>query len=105
MYESIVANVKTKQEITVDTDDAMLALYARDAVNTVNDIRAFSPTPDEPYERKYEGIIEEMVIERYNRRGVEGEVSSSANGVSRTYASTSYSPDLLANITPVVLVY
>ena len=43
-----------------------------------------------------------IAVEMFNKRGAEGEIAHSENGVSRSYASANVSEDLLKEITPKV---
>lgn len=61
-----------------------------------------------PYENvskvpmKYDAVHVEIAAYMINKRGAEGEVSHSENGVSRTYEDGDIPPSLLRAITPVV---
>lgn len=105
MYEELIANIKIKLGLPFDNDDdALLSLYIRDAIALVNDIRNFTPTEDMLFESKFVGVVEDMVVEAYQKRGSEGVSSVAFNGVSQTYQSTTYSQDILSRITPIVRV-
>ena len=56
--------------------------------------------PPEEIEARYKDLQIRIAVEMYSKRGAEGEVSHSENGISRTYASASVSEDLLREITP-----
>lgn len=49
---------------------------------------------------KYDAVQIEAAVYLLNKRGAEGEVSHSENGVSRTYADGGLPPSLLRRITP-----
>lgn len=51
---------------------------------------------------KYDAVHVEIAAYMINKRGAEGEVSHSENGVSRTYEDGDIPPSLLRAITPVV---
>jgi hypothetical protein len=53
-------------------------------------------------EDRYKDLQIRIAVEMFSKRGAEGEVSHSENGISRTYASASVSEDLLKEITPKV---
>lgn len=50
---------------------------------------------------KYDAVHVEIAAYMINKRGAEGEVSHSENGVSRTYEDGDIPPSLLRAITPV----
>lgn len=49
---------------------------------------------------KYDSVHIEIAVYMLNKRGAEGEVSHSENGVSRTYEGGDIPPSLLRRITP-----
>lgn len=49
---------------------------------------------------KYKSLCLNIATEMYSKRGAEGEVAHSENGVSRTYSSAYVSDALLRQITP-----
>ena len=51
-------------------------------------------------EDKYKDLQIRIAVEMFNKRGAEGEIAHSENGVSRTYQSANVSEDLLKEITP-----
>ena len=59
----------------------------------------FGDVPDE-IENRYKDLQIRIAVELFSKRGAEGELSHSENGVSRTYASAGVSEDLLREITP-----
>ena len=59
----------------------------------------FGEVPDE-IENRYKDLQIRIAVEMFSKRGAEGEVSHSENGISRTYASASVSEVLLREITP-----
>ena len=54
----------------------------------------------EDIEPRYKDLQIRIAVEMFNKRGAEGEIAHSENGVSRTYASANVSEDLLKEITP-----
>ena len=50
---------------------------------------------------RYENIQIQIALDLYNRRGAEGQIAHSENGISRTWASDHVSSSLLRLITPV----
>ena len=59
----------------------------------------FGEVPDE-IENRYKDLQIRIAVEMYNKKGAEGQVSHSENGISRSFASASVSEDLLREITP-----
>jgi hypothetical protein len=53
-------------------------------------------------EDKYKDLQIRIAVEMFNKRGAEGEIAHSENGVSRSYSSSSVSEELLREITPKV---
>ncbi len=104
MIDDVVRSAKVKLGLTAsyNDDDYLLAVYAQDAIDLVNDIRHFTPTSETPFEPKYRGVVSDMVVESYQKQGSEGTVQSTINGVNRQFASSSYSPALLGRVTPIV---
>ena len=54
----------------------------------------------EDIEPRYKDLQIRIAVEMANKVGVEGQVSHSENGISRTYSSASVSEELLREITP-----
>ena len=61
----------------------------------------FGEQPEE-IENKYNDLQIRIAVEMFNKRGAEGEIAHSENGVSRSYSSASVSEELLREITPKV---
>lgn len=59
----------------------------------------FGEQPPE-IEDRYKDLQIRIAVEMFSKRGAEGEISHSENGVSRSYASAGVSEDLLKEITP-----
>lgn len=56
----------------------------------------------EDIEPRYKDLQIRIAVEMFSKRGAEGEISHSENGISRTYASANVSEDLLREIVPKV---
>lgn len=54
----------------------------------------------EDIEPRYKDLQIRIAVEMFAKRGAEGETAHSENGISRTYASSNVSEDLLKEITP-----
>lgn len=87
--------ILTPQDLDLYSDD-LLSLYLEDAYFIINDIRE-----TEEIEEKYKPVAREIVIERINKMGAEGQKSHSEEGISRSWSSANISSELLARITPI----
>jgi hypothetical protein len=87
--------ILTPQDLDLYSDD-LLSLYLEDAYFIINDIRE-----TEEIEEKYKPVAREIVIERINKMGAEGQKSHSEEGISRSWSSANISGELLARITPI----
>ena len=87
--------------MTGETDDDVLLTYLNLAKEiVVSKAYPFRDKIEVP--AKYDGVHVEIAAYMINKRGAEGEVSHSENGVSRTYEDGDIPPSLLRAITPVV---
>lgn len=83
--------------------DLVLEQEIQNAIGTINRCRRFTPTEDNPYDKKYENLIIPMCVYAISKYGAEGELSHSENGISRMYSSAGdYPKELLAQIIPLV---
>lgn len=85
-----------------DGDAALLPAYLQLAESAILELRnPLSRDPSsEPWESRYDVLQCEMAAEMYARRGAEGEVSHSENGLTRTYAAAVLSPQLVRRVIP-----
>lgn len=84
----------TKEDVT----DLMLQDELEFAISTINNRRAYYPTPEMPVvESKYENLMIEMAIHSFSKRGAEGELAHAENGISRTYDTGNIYPNSLLN--------
>lgn len=74
----------------------IVELAAESAEGIIKHYRGLTSTDD--LEPEYQSLAIEIGVELYRKRGVEGTVQFSENGVSRMYESGSVSPSLLARI-------
>lgn len=90
------------QHMTGEADEAVLSTYLSMAKGAVLS-RAYPYAEEYPEEvpPKYDLIQVEIAAYMLNKRGAEGEVTHSENGVSRTYEDGDIPPTLLRRITPV----
>lgn len=100
MYDLEKQKAKVKIKYP-EASDAQIELELEMAMDTINDIRGYTPTDDQPLEDRYLNLQINMVIEALSKYGAEGEKSHSDNGVSRVYDNASpYSKALLSRIIP-----
>lgn len=91
---------RLKIRITENVNDAELEDILESAKAVILSRRfPFGEHPAE-IESKYKDLQIRIAVEMFNKRGAEGEIAHSENGVSRTYASANVSEDLLKEITP-----
>jgi hypothetical protein len=76
-------------------DDEVLEFYLDNAKDIICDIRN-----TDYVESQYLTTQIKIAIELFNKRGAEGQVGHSENGISRTYESSDLSPSTLRMITP-----
>lgn len=93
---SLVETMMLLLDVSDDTERIKCQFYLDSAGDLINQIRDTVQV-----EEKYHNIQVKMAIELYNKQGVEGQLSHSENGISRSYSSTDISDHLIAQITPV----
>ena len=99
---TLLNRIKLELEIneTWQYDD-LVTEYIRDAMNDINKYRKYEATEDRPVEPEYYGLVVDMCVARFNKRGAEGETTHNENGVVRDYEKGSpYPPSLLGRIIP-----
>lgn len=87
------------QQMTGEKNAAVLSAYLSLAKGAVL-AHAYPFGGMEEIPPKYDTVHIEIAVYMLNKRGAEGEVSHSENGVSRTYADGDIPPALLRRITP-----
>ena len=91
---------RLKIRITENVPDAELEDILESAKAVILSRRfPFGDHPDE-VENRYKDLQIRIAVEMFNKRGAEGEMAHSENGVSRTYSSAGVSEELLREITP-----
>lgn len=75
--------------------DLVLEFYLDNAKSIICDIRNSTDV-----ESKYLTIQVKMAIEMFSKRGAEGQISHTENGISRMYEKADISPSLITQITP-----
>lgn len=88
------------QTQTGDNNSALLEELLESAKEIILSRRfPHSDWPDE-VEPRYRGLQIRIALDLYNKRGAEGELAHSENGISRTYTAGWVSRDLLDEIVP-----
>lgn len=82
---------------TVSETDEVLKFYLDNAHDIICDIRN-----TDIVENKYLTTQIKLAIELYNKRGAEGQISHSENGLTRMYEKSDISNSLLNQITPII---
>ena len=91
---------RLKIRITENVNDVELEDILESAKAVILSRRfPFGEQPAE-LEERYKDLQIRIAVEMFAKRGAEGEISHSENGISRTYASANVSEDLLKEITP-----
>ena len=91
---------RLKIRITEDVTDIELEDILESAKAVILSRRfPFGDVPTE-IEPRYLDLQIRIAVEMFNKRGAEGEIAHSENGVSRTYSSAGVSEELLREITP-----
>lgn len=92
-----MSQLTTFKALLGSTDDAdeVLQFYLDNAGSIICDIRDSNEV-----ETKYLTQQIKIAMELYSKRGAEGQISHTENGVSRMYEKADVSPSLLCQITP-----
>lgn len=91
---------RLKIRITENVNDVELEDILESAKAVILSRRfPFGDYPQE-IEDRYKDLQIRIAVEMFAKRGAEGEVAHSENGISRTYSSANVSEDLLKEITP-----
>lgn len=99
-FKDKIKMVRTMNEST--EDDAVLLAYLNQAGAAIIARRfPYDETVTE-VPKQYEHRQIEIAVYLLNKRGAEGQVSHSENGVSRTYGGASIPEDMLKDIVPFV---
>ena len=94
--------IKMLEHLTGETDKGVLSTYLYLARNIVLSKAYPYGTEVDVVPLKYESVMIEIAQFLLNKRGAEGEVSHSENGVQRVYEDGDIPPTLLRRITPCV---
>lgn len=92
--------LKMLEHITGETEQSVLSTYLLLARNVVLQRAYPYGEGTEEVPTKYQSTQVEIAAYMLNKRGAEGEVTHSENGVSRTYEDGDIPPTLLRRITP-----
>lgn len=86
---------------TDDENDVVLTLEIKSAIGIINRCRRFTPSETLLYDPKYEDKILPLAEASFMKRGAEGEVSHTENGIMRQYGSSGkYPKEMLQDIVP-----
>lgn len=85
---------------TGETDQDILEDLLETAKEIILSVRFPNSEWPDDVEDRYKGLQIRIALDLYNKRGAEGEISHSENGISRTYTAGWVSKDLLAEIVP-----
>lgn len=83
------------------SDDILLAYLTIAGSKIIERAYPYDDTVEE-VPRRYEILQCEIAVYLLNKRGAEGEISHSENGISRTYGSADVPDSMLSIITPMV---
>lgn len=81
-----------------DLQRSRLQFAAESAESAIRDIRRQDYTDD--IEPQYKHLAVRMALYLYRKRGVDGTVAFSENGISRTYEKGDFPPSMLNQIAP-----
>ena len=96
---SVISNM------TGESNTGIVLAYYRMAKDIVlNRVYPYDDTKTDVPQRYTSNLIE-IAVYLLNKRGAEGEISHSENGISRTYDSSSVPDEMLKKIIPVVGVF
>ena len=79
-----------------EASDELLQYYLDYAHDIICELRNTTDV-----ESQYLNVQIEIAIEKFNKRGVEGQISHSENGLQRVYSSSDVSPEIINRIIPV----
>ncbi len=82
------------------SEDELLLMYLADAERAI--LNRLYPMGDDEAELppRYDSRAVEIAVYLYNKRGAEGELSHSENGITRTYENGSVPASMLSDIVP-----
>lgn len=102
-----VQKIKCVQALTDETDESVISIFLEMAKATILN-RLYPYETDEEklvWISKYDMLQCKIATYLLNKRGAEGEITHSENGISRTYSSSDIPNALLNEITPFAKVF
>ena len=84
--------------------DTLVRFHAQGSVDAINAIRRYVPREDEPeqvLEDKYLALATRITVYLCSKEGVDGVVSFSENGISRSYETGDIPGSMLRTVTPI----
>lgn len=97
-----VAKLNMLKQMTGENDPSILSTYLALAKGVVISKAYPFGTGNERVPAKYDTTHVEIAAHMLNKRGAEGEIAHSENGVSRSYEDGDIPPTLLRRIAPMV---
>ena len=94
--------IRTMGGFTVDEDpDNVLSAYLTEAKDAImNRAYPYGYDAETAFPAKYEVLACKIAIEQLDKRGAEGQLSHSENGISRSYSNGYITSDLLQVVIP-----
>ncbi len=86
----------------VETEDVLKEVIKEAEALILNKMHPFGYKEGTAIPARYEYLQLQLAVEIYNKRGAEGQVGHTENGIGRAYSSADVSGDVLSKITPVV---
>ena len=82
-------------------NDTILTMEIKSAIGAINRCRRFKPYGDKLYDERYEDKIIPLAETAFMKKGAEGEIGHTENGIVRQYSSgDKYPKEMLKDITP-----
>ncbi|MBR1533695.1 MAG: phage head-tail connector protein [Ruminococcus sp.] len=99
-----MSQIQMLRVMTEETDEAVLNTYLHLAGSKIT-ARCYPFEPHRPVPPKYSNLQVEIAAYLINKRGADGQLTHSENGISRTYESASVPESMLKDVTPHVGVF
>jgi hypothetical protein len=93
-------NEKDDDDNYVDSDEVISAFLLKAETEIMNRAYPYGYAEDAELPKKYEILSCDIVVFLLNKRGAEGEIDHSENGVSRSYMSAHIPEDMLTPVIP-----
>lgn len=84
-----------------DDPDEVLSAYLTEAESAImNRAYPFGYTDETPFPSKYDILSCQIAVYLLNKRGAEGQLTHSENGISRSYSGSNIPADMLTSVVP-----